>query len=254
MAAMNVVGNIFPDILESGGEGRLTTILAYGALLSKKSSRLTFPHLTNFRLVRVRGLRRVFGHPHLFLIEQNLVDLSDPTRRLASLQAEEVEGEVQTTTTKTTGFTVAAFDVMLDDQQRTAFIERERGYRIVNVPYYNLHDSDNDTAGIGVICLAGTGDDQLPSELGPTVDRLKAIGKSVWNWKKDSGLLPADVYLRHGLLSVKKAGRIAEQSFLKETYLADRTTTLAEYLSNDDVLKRVMDARPPDELMSRFNG
>ena len=70
----------FPESLT--GEGP-TTILAYGALLSERSSRLTFPDLTNFRLVRVRGLRRVFSHPHVFLIAQNVIDPSDLALRLA---------------------------------------------------------------------------------------------------------------------------------------------------------------------------
>ena len=46
------------------------TFLAYGALLSERSARLTFPQLRNFRLARVQGYRRVFAHPHFFLISQ----------------------------------------------------------------------------------------------------------------------------------------------------------------------------------------
>ena len=47
-----------------------TTIIGYGALLSERSSRLTFPNLVNFRYVKIKGYRRVFRHPHLFLLKQ----------------------------------------------------------------------------------------------------------------------------------------------------------------------------------------
>eukprot|EP00192_Tetraselmis_astigmatica_P014820 CAMPEP_0117685374 /NCGR_PEP_ID=MMETSP0804-20121206/21698_1 /TAXON_ID=1074897 /ORGANISM="Tetraselmis astigmatica, Strain CCMP880" /LENGTH=147 /DNA_ID=CAMNT_0005496627 /DNA_START=574 /DNA_END=1018 /DNA_ORIENTATION=- len=84
-------------VLSSGPQ----TILAYGALLSERSARLTFPYLQNFRLARVShlpvpaelqlarvsGLRRVFAHPHLFLISQEVLDPSK-TLRIASLSAE----------------------------------------------------------------------------------------------------------------------------------------------------------------------
>ena len=53
---------------------------------------------------------------------------------------------------------------------------------------------------------------------------------SFWGWASTSGLLPADIYLRHCLLAVRKAGAIAEASFLDDTVLADRVTTLREYL------------------------
>ena len=60
------------------------TVLAYGALLSEPSSRLTFPSLTNFRLVRVRNVRRLFGMTHLFLTSAGVVDIAT-RRRLRAL-------------------------------------------------------------------------------------------------------------------------------------------------------------------------
>ena len=240
------------------GEGP-TTILAYGSLLSEQSARVTFPHLTNFRLVRVRNLRRVFAHPHMFLIGRGIVDPSDPSLRLASLSAEEVASRTSKCTSPAeeapAGFVVAAFDVTLDDVQREAFVERERAYRIETISYYDL-DSDDMALpkGRGAICLAGRSDEDLPSILDPVVKKLKSVGRSVWHWRHDSGLLPADIYLRHCLLAVKKAGPIAEKSFLEETFLADRVTTVAEYLARDGNEARIMRARPPQELMKRFNG
>lgn len=246
----------FPAALR-GGEGS-TTILAYGALLSEPSARLTFPDLDNFRIVRVRGYRRVFGHPHLFLIGQSIVDLADTSLRLASLSAEKVvnSGYTSPAEEEAVGFVVAAFDVELDDAQRRDFVERERAYDLAKVPYYDI-DSDCIALpkGRGVICLAGSNDAELPQILHPVVSRIREqLGQGVWQWKYDSGLLPADVYLRHCLLAVEKAGPIAMHSFVNETYLADRNTTVAEYLDKDNNRERVMAARPPDHLLQRFNG
>jgi hypothetical protein len=85
------------------------TILAYGALLSERSAQLTFPKLRNFRLARVQGYRRVFAHPHFFLISQGIVDPTS-SKRIASLSAERCDGSP--------GFVVGAFDVDMDDELR----------------------------------------------------------------------------------------------------------------------------------------
>ena len=68
----------------------------------------------------------------------------------------------------------------------------------------------------------------------------------------DSGLLPADLYLRHCLLAVEKAHLV--ESFCQDTYLADRKTTLQAYLQDLNVYERVMNTRPPPELATRFGG
>jgi hypothetical protein len=215
------------------------TLLGYGALLSESSSRLTFPELQNFRHVRIPKMRRVFAHPHLFLIGQNI---ADPTKtlRLASLSAEPCGDEE-------CSFVAAAFTVKLDDTQRANFVARESGYDIVSVPYCNLEgDGNQEPGGYGVICIASS-DQKLNVSL---PDNLPV--QSIWHWPLDSGIRPADVYLRHCLLAVKKAGGSAEESFLHDTFLVDRKTTLAEYLSvhRDDV----MASRPPPELATRFGG
>ena len=52
------------------------TILGFGSLLSEASSRTTFPDLTNFRLVRVRGWRRVFAHAAAIFFERGIADVT----------------------------------------------------------------------------------------------------------------------------------------------------------------------------------
>lgn len=215
------------------------TILAYGALLSEASSRLTFPDLKDFRHVRVRGLRRVFAHPHLFLLSQGLTQ----DMNMASLSAEPADDA---------SFVVAAFQVKLNHEQRLAFMEREASYEIVSVPYYDLEvTADTPPLGMGVICLRGTdtNSQEFIAQLPPHVSV-----RSIWQWPHDSGLLPADIYLRHCLLAVEKATPTAKESFWNDTYLADRTTRLVDYLSDPMVHQRVMNCRPPPELATRFGG
>ena len=218
------------------------TILAYGALLSESSSRLTFPALSNFRLVRVSGWRRLFGMSHLFLASQGVADPSR-TLRLAALSVEPAEGS---------SFIAAAYEVELDDAQRASFLEREKGYEITRAPFRELRTADgvagsDGTAGRGVICSASS-DDKLPTELS-----VPASLPHVWDWGRESGLLPADVYLRHCLLAIGKIGGAAEHSFLHDTLLVDRTTTLASYLEGG-VLEEVMAVQPPERMVARFGG
>lgn len=75
--------------------------------------------------------------------------------------------------------------------------------------------------------------------------------QTVWGSKPEDGLLPADIYLRHVVLSSERAGVAARDSFLDETLLCDRATPLREYLERHT---EVMEARPPPGLEQRFSG
>ena len=94
-------------------------------------------------------------------------------------------------------------------------------------------------------------DDALPEDVKRTATEHGLT--SVWHWPQDSGLEPADIYLRHCLLANEKAGGEAARSFLHDTYLADRTTTLAAYLASP-AGERVRACRPPEDLAKRFGG
>ena len=284
---------IVPPIPDALRPDRVT-FLAYGSLLSEASARWTFPHLTHFRYARVYGLRRVFGHPHVFLIQQQDEQLLGVSAgmKLASLSAEYCDSEdddpdgvvERGVTLPASSFVVAAFDVTLTDSQRLAFLDREASYDIVTVPFYDINevvvdDSRTTTAtavpeplGMGVICLKGNDDKcrDLIQQLSLHHPLVSSFS-SVWNWPRDCGLLPANVYLRHCLLAVAKSSdpRVVE-SFRHETYLADRTTRLDDYLmsqegeeeqQDDDhdkghclVYDNVMKCKPPPHLATRFGG
>ena len=222
------------------------TILSYGALTSEASARLTFPDLKSFRHVQVKQYRRVFAHPHLFLLSKGLIDPST-SLELASLSIEPDQESK---------FIAVAFEVALDDSQRAAFVAREPEYAITTAPFWPLTEDGASSPtcepeGVGVICAASR-DENLPPEL--VARHASILPHGVWHWPLDSGLLPADVYLRHCLLAMRKVGGVAEQSFLHDTLLADRVTTLAEYLQRPEVSERVMSCQPPRDLISRFSG
>jgi hypothetical protein len=74
---------------------------------------------------------------------------------------------------------------------------------------------------------------------------------SIWNWSKDSGLRPCGPYLRHCVLAAKRLGSVCYDSFLDDTFLVDRTTTVRQYLEE---YPYVMTTLPPVELADRYGG
>ena len=67
-----------------------TTILGFGSLLSEQSSRLTFPDLENFRLVRVPDYRRLMQHPASIFFQRGIAD--PQKKNWCSLSAEPCPG------------------------------------------------------------------------------------------------------------------------------------------------------------------
>jgi len=141
----------------------------------------------------------------------------------------------------------AAFDVDMNDEQREAFIAREPEYAFGEVPFSPVDELL--PGGKGVMCVRSSDGLLRPNALAPGIMPGKI--SSVWGWGPASGLLPASVYLRHCLLAVEKAGPKAMDSFLRDTYLVDRATTLDTYLEEHP---EVWDARPPPDLEARFSG
>eukprot|EP01041_Mallomonas_annulata_P009940 gene9940-20668_t len=66
------------------------TIIGYGSLMSIKSARSTFPHLNDFRVIRLQGYRRVFAHSPCFFFQRGIAE--PDLLRLSSLSVEAVEG------------------------------------------------------------------------------------------------------------------------------------------------------------------
>lgn len=96
MTAAQVVA----QVAASGAE--FTGIVGFGSLLSAASAASTCPGVRNFRLGRVRGWRRVFGHPAHIFFHRGIA--RPETKEIASLCAEPSEDP-------SAGFVMAAFEV-----------------------------------------------------------------------------------------------------------------------------------------------
>lgn len=229
-------------------------ILGFGSLLSERSSRLTFPNLQDFHLVRVSNYRRVFAHPASIFFQRKIANLE--TLEFSSLSVEPCEGA---------SFVASVFSVPNNDNNMldangvpsAAFREREEEYSIIPVSYQELaggttssHDESTSTA---IICTRSTDEAYLQQWGQERFDEYYAkYGiHTIWGWKPDSGLRPCAVYLRHCYLAAASMGKVCLDSFLDETFLVDRVTTIREYLEKNP---HVMETRPPLELAERYGG
>lgn len=74
-----------------------------------------------------------------------------------------------------------------------------------------------------------------------------------WGVEKiwDDSLLPCRVYLRHCILASIRFGQDAHNNFMDHSYLADRSTTIRQYM---EAHPEIMNELPPEHLQERYNG
>jgi len=229
------------------------TILGFGSLLSEKSARNTFPDLRSFRLGRVENYRRVFGHPASIFFERGIANVE--TKEMSSLCAEYCPGA---------SIICSVFEVdnengkFLEGDEAElipsiAFREREEEFEIVpNVSFFDLASPNSDISS-GILCTTST-DALYIERWGEERFKVKyeKYGiKTIWGWEKDSGLRPCGPYLRHCVLAATKLGKECLDSFLDDTVLVDRKTTVRDYLRQ---FPKVMDTLPPPDLQERYGG
>lgn len=211
-------------------------IIGFGSLMSPLSARGTFPSLFNFQLVRVCGYRRVFAVPGSIFFDHGIADL--PKLRIAGLTTEKADGH---------SFLAASFTIK---ENYNNFLCRENTYDFAMVPFEGVCANSK---GNGLMCISSS-DDVYISRWGRQKFNDLYASKGVltiWNWSENSGLEPCWVYLRHCVLSARALSPAAEQSFLDDTYLIDRKTTIREYLRK---YPEVMDSLPPASLVGRYSG
>ena len=125
----------------------------------------------------------------------------------------------------------------------------------LQVPFFSIDNGAE--LGSGLMCTRSTDAEVFQNRnllpkyqqlLGPHFRQI-----SVWGWGPDSGILPCPVYCRHCVLAVTAPGipAAAGDSFLDETFLADRQTTLREYIAS---CPQLMDVQPPESLRGRYSG
>eukprot|EP00640_Fibrocapsa_japonica_P000023 CAMPEP_0113938418 /NCGR_PEP_ID=MMETSP1339-20121228/4849_1 /TAXON_ID=94617 /ORGANISM="Fibrocapsa japonica" /LENGTH=242 /DNA_ID=CAMNT_0000941527 /DNA_START=184 /DNA_END=912 /DNA_ORIENTATION=+ /assembly_acc=CAM_ASM_000762 len=216
------------------------TIVGFGSLLSEKSARSTFPELSNFRFARAHGYRRVFRHPGAPIFFTNGIAKLD-TLEIASLSTEPAPE---------CSFVCSVFEIE-GRESIEAFVTREAEYDFVKVQLSSLNGSP--MLDEGFMCTAST-DSKVLEKYGQEVfnEMFTKWGlPTVWGWGPDSGILPCPVYLRHCVLAVKKQSQEILDNFLDETYLADRITTIRQYLDQNP---HIMECIPPESLKFRYNG
>lgn len=165
------------------------------------------------------------------------------------------------------GFVCSIFEVpndgMMEDPDGTgafvpsrAYLEREEEFDIAMVPFEESGDASLASSGgngEGVLCLRST-DDAFVTRWG--IERFEMhYGQygidTIWGWPRDSGIRPCGPYLRHCVLAAEKMGKVCLDSFLDDTYLVDRTTTIRNYLEKHP---EVMEKLPPPHLAVRYGG
>jgi len=221
-------------------EGTPLTVIGFGSLLSERSARSTFPALTGFRLARVQGYRRVFRHPAGIFFERGIVPAG--TLEFSSLSVEPCDER---------SIVVAVMEIPGLDWD--ALARREEEFDLVMTPFQPLDQTGGDTQQQGLMCLPSS-DEHFVKKWGPG-QMEKSYGQhgivTIWGYGPDSGILPCPVYLRHCVLAAEKAGPVAFGSFLDDTFLADRKTSIREYLkSRPDIMTTL----PPPSLTERYNG
>jgi hypothetical protein len=145
-------------------------------------------------------------------------------------------------------FICTAFDVK--DEGWDAFRKREEEFELRMVPYHTLTGTH---AGQGLLCVGSTDEAYIQEWGQERFDRLYTQQglATIWGWSRASGLLPCHAYLRHCILAAEKLGPDVATSFLDQTFLVDRCTTIRSYL---DQHREVMTTLPPPTLRERYGG
>ena len=221
------------------GPGReVATVAGFGSLLSERSARFTFPGLRNFREGRVRGWRRVFAHTTPVFLQRGIANLE--TREMGSLSCEAAAGAE---------LVVCLFDIALDGEFVAAWVEREHEYQFVATPVFT---SDGEALPErALLCTAWTDEEYRRERCTGKEEFWERYGQYGVDqvWRND--VLPCRAYLRHCVLAAQNLSPAAHASFLDQTFLADRRTTIREHLERDP---SIMQELPPESLAVRYGG
>ncbi|OAY77311.1 hypothetical protein ACMD2_01756 [Ananas comosus] len=207
-------------------------------LLLERSARSTFPDLKNFRIGVLRGFRRVFAHVAPIFFERRIAN--EETGEVSSLSVEPCEGEF---------LIVTVFEIRKEEVP--AFIERENEFRFLSVVPEGL---DGTTFPNPAVVCARYSDEEFFQIRCQGSKEIYYQRYGRYNihkiWRDD--ILPCRTYLRHCVLAAKNLGKAAYDNFLDHTYVADRKTTIRQYLASAG--SGIMEEEPPESLKSRYGG
>ena len=196
--------------------------------------------------------RLAHRHPAAIFFERGIANLE--TLEMSSLCAEPAPDDVPG------GFVACVFDVdQPTDEEMAAFRLREEEFDLVEARFTELDavEGSEPRTGVGLLCAAST-DEAYVQQWGQEAfdQKYRKLGlDTIWGWGTDSGIRPCPVYLRHCVLATSKQGvdQRATESFLDETFLVDRVTTVREYLASEHGA-HVMTCEPPASLIGRYSG
>ncbi|KHN20797.1 hypothetical protein glysoja_037397 [Glycine soja] len=225
----------FESLLSPDGH---ISICGFGSLLSERSARSTFPDLANFRTARLNRFRRVFAHVAPVFFERGIA--KPETMEISSLSVEPCEGET---------LVVTVFEIR--KSEIPDFIKREVEFRFLAVLPETLDGKAFDFPA--VLCARYSDEEFFDNRCkGNKEIYFQQYGR--WNidkiWRDD--VLPCRVYLRHCVLAAKNLGETAYNNFVDHTYLADRKTTIRDYLATTG--SGIMEEQPPESLKHRYGG
>jgi hypothetical protein len=147
-----------------------------------------------------------------------------------------------------------------------AFREREEEFEIIMVPYEEPENCENNPdidattfddshsgKAVGILCTRLTDENYIKLWGQQRFDdKYKKYNMdTIWNWPKDSKIRPCGPYLRHCVLASQNMGKECYNSFVDDTVLVDRLTTVRQYLEK---YPEVMDTLPPPSLADRYGG
>mmetsp|Transcript_15111 Transcript_15111/g.25579 ORF Transcript_15111/g.25579 Transcript_15111/m.25579 type:complete len:275 (+) Transcript_15111:509-1333(+) len=263
-----MIGQPAPAAVKDG----YISVLGFGSLLSERSSRYTAPNLKDFRVVRVRGWRRVFAHCAPVFFERGIARLD--TREMSSLSTEQCEGA---------SFIATLFEIPIEEFP--ALEQREAEFVLAPVVPEALDGTPLSTAAI--LCTRSTDEDyrKVFCKLmdGPRAQEMSEGGCACVActlgrygvdkiWRED--ILPCRTYLRHCVLAAQGLGEHVHEDFLDNTFLCDRKTTVRAHLAQDPSIldntflcdrkttvrahlaqdPSILDELPPEALKERYCG
>lgn len=225
----------FESILSPDG---FLSVCGFGSLLSERSARSTFPDLRNFRMAKLNGFRRLFGHTAPVFFDRGIA--KEETQEISSLSVEPCEGET---------LIITVFEIKKSEVP--SFIEREHEFRFLVVMPEEMNGEPFTVPA--VICARYTDEEYFHFRCkGSKEIYFQHYGRYNIDkiWRDD--ILPCRVYLRHCVLAANNLGKEAYDNFLDHTYLGDRKTTIRKYLATTG--SGIMEEEPPESLKSRYGG
>ncbi|XP_027164497.1 uncharacterized protein LOC113764722 isoform X1 [Coffea eugenioides] len=225
----------FDKIVSSDG---LVSVCGFGSLLSERSARSTFPELINFRIGKLSGFRRVFAHVAPIFFERGIA--KPETKEISSLSVEPCDGE---------SLIITIFEI--PKSEIPSFIEREHEFRFLVVVPETINGLFYTNPA--VLCARYSDEEYFQNRCKGNQEiffqRYGRYGiQKIWH----DDILPCRVYLRHCVLAAENLGDLVYNNFVDHTFLADRKTTIRDYLATTG--SGIMEEEPPGPLKFRYGG